>query len=612
MIASALLLLGGCNPIDLGAAFLDGPSDVAVLPGGPFEEPVGFVSNMRSGRIIPLDIKAGRYLSDNIAAPFLSPRGIATGDQRQLGPIVPFSPNGDDVTVFAVDLAGGQLIEAPYILSVGDTIEIQGHTITDPVFEDVDGSGESVEIIDINGNDGRTTTEDWTLSFDGERWWVDGSRSGRQGASAEPFVPYRTDNLELEFTVDGTGTVGDRITFSTDTGLIEHDLGGTVVDVQRLPELPYLAAAVYDSDAELGWVSLFDMSASAEVGRVALPAGAQAWRIATGAAATDLYVADAQQAAVYTIDLNPTDPATSAVTAIETAAPLVDVAWVGDEGYSNLFVAVAGKNRVDVYDLDARAWRDVNPYDDLLGGVNLQAPVVGLSASDGRIELQEQVEWGTDPDNRIYVHKKIVALTTADGSLVMLEGDSGCLAKTLVGPGTSNTEGTADYTYSGAANPSLSLSPATGDAIQTLPCGGMLLEENWTVTYDGAQGSWEVEGTRSGTQANRAYEDQRYISDDGALSFTILSGTVPSSDGDQYSFTSEDGVLMLNAVELGSGFVTSLEAPGTPLVFTYRSGRQGGGWDRLQENPYALVPILNSNIVLRVRLDTWVAEIAWE
>lgn len=614
MIPSTLLFwlpLMGCNTIDPGATFLDGPYDAAVLDGGPFDGPVGFVSNVRSGRVVPLDLKAGRYLSDSLSAPFLPPRGIATGDQRQLGPVVPFSPNGDDITIYAVDYASGVLIEAPYILGVDEDITVATVAISEPVFEDVDGSGDSVVLENLVGRVGQSTTEDWTLSFDGELWWVTGTHSGRQGRPAEPFRPYSTDNNELNFTVSGNATVGDRITLSTDTGLIEHDLGGSVVDIHRIADQPLLVAAVYDIDTTQGWLSLFDMSTGTVRGELPLPEGAQPWRVTTGASTAELFVADAQRPAVYHTTMDLQDPSVSTIEEITTVAPLVDVAWVGDDTYSNLFVALAGLNRVDIYDLRNGQWLDVNPYDDIDGGLNIHSPVIGLGASATEIDLQQQAEWSTS-SSEVNVRKKVVALTTLDGALFLMEGDTGCVVQTQVGATTVGSSSGSSYTYSGNANPSLSLSIATGEAFQTLPCGGVLLSEEWTLTYDGIAGNWEVEGSRSGIQQARAYEDQRYISDEGALTFTILSGTIPSVDGDQYSFTSDDGVLQLTSVDLGNGNFQPLEAPAPPVLFTYRSGEQGGGWDLLQEHPYALVPVLNSNRVLRVRLDTWAVEIAWD
>ena len=72
---------------------------------------------------------------------------------------------------------------------------------------------------------GSTTTEDWLLEYDGERWWVYGSRSGKQGSQAIFGDLFESDHQEISFTVGGSATEGDTIEFSTDTGIVEHDLG---------------------------------------------------------------------------------------------------------------------------------------------------------------------------------------------------------------------------------------------------------------------------------------------------------------------------------------------------------------------------------------------------
>jgi hypothetical protein len=59
--------------------------------------------------------------------------------------------------------------------------------------------------------------------------------------------------------------------------------------------------------------------------------------------------------------------------------------------------------------------------------------------------------------------------------------------------------------------------------------------EFWTVTYDGASGEFQVEGSVSGSQAN-AQVDQTYTIS-GVLSFTIYSGSVAFEDGDAFTFT---------------------------------------------------------------------------
>ena len=50
----------------------DGPVHSVILDHremGPYEDAVGFVSSSRNGRIVPLDLKHGTMLSDQVAAP---------------------------------------------------------------------------------------------------------------------------------------------------------------------------------------------------------------------------------------------------------------------------------------------------------------------------------------------------------------------------------------------------------------------------------------------------------------------------------------------------------------------------------------------------------------
>ena len=540
------LLAAGCATAGPGKEFLDAPVRGTVLEGGPFADPIGFVASARSGRIAPLDLKRGTYLSDSLASPFLPPRGIATGDQRQLGDVAAFSPSGTDVVVYAADLYHKVLIEAPYILDVGDDITIAEVTASEPIFNDADASGDDARFSELSVYTGTTPTEDWSVSYDGEKWWVTGSRSGPQGKPAYNDIRYISDNHELEFVITGSATLGDALTFSTDGGLLEHDLGGSVLDLLHLPGLPYLACAVWDGDADQGWVTLFDMASGAEHGRIDLPAGAQAWRLDLSADGSTLYVADAHLSAAYAVTLNLGTPALSPVVTIPTDGPLTDLAWVGTDTYSHLFVAVAGQNRVDVYDLDSDTWLDVNPYDGRTGGVDLRSPVIGMDAAPGELGLQEFVDWSDTSEDLVRREDHIVALTTLDGALVMLEGATGCLARTSSGSSATSTESaSSEYDYSGVGSTTFYISPATNAAIQTPRCGGMVFDEKWTVTYDGVDGTWIVEGARSGEQAGRALLDQRYLSDDGAISFTLLSGSVPPADGDVFSFDTRDGVLRL-------------------------------------------------------------------
>ena len=95
------------------------------------------------------------------------------------------------------------------------------------------------------------------------------------------------------------------------------------------------------------------------------------------------------------------DPASSAVRSISVAAPAVEVAWQGAGSYEHLFVALAGVNRVDIYDLAGDTWLDVNPYTEEIDGVVLDPPPMGLSSSAVAVPLQDRSAWGARKTERV-------------------------------------------------------------------------------------------------------------------------------------------------------------------------------------------------------------------
>ncbi|HND33947.1 MAG TPA: hypothetical protein PLA94_28300, partial [Myxococcota bacterium] len=153
----------------------------------------------------------------------------------------------------------------------------------------------------------------------------------------------------------------------------------------------------------------------------------------------------------------------------------------------------------------------------------------------------------------------------------------------------------------------------SGKQIVTSTCGGVTRTEDWTVTYDAATLSWEVEGTISGVQANRAYEDERYISDTGAISFLLASGPLPPTAGDRFVFSTFDGLAtVLGTDEEEDGQVERpWEFPSRPAAFQYSSGPTGGGWDPLNRREFVLLPIQNSDIVVRVHSDDASGNVFW-
>jgi hypothetical protein len=342
---------------------------------------------------------------------------------------------------------------------------------------------------------------------------------------------------------------------------------------------------------EINSIALWDLETGSERGRFTLPEGAQGWRFSFGESAAELYIADARSARVFDALLQIESPETSVFSVIETAAPVSDVAWISDElsdaealleeadtgdlfedpsinrSYEHLFVSLAGLSRVDVYNLRTGEWLDVNPLDDVHGGIDLSSPIVGMDASRERVYLPER----NDLDRR--VESKVVAVSIYNGSLLLLEGDTGCAATSYEGPHVPITQGfeSVQFTDTGrSSNPSLLVDDGTGRRVQASGCGGVARTEMWTLTFDEIAGDWEVEGSLSGIQNNRANEDLRYVSDNGSISFTITAGTNASSDGDNFSFFTDEGVLRIDRVQRAGGTqAAALELPSTPAIFEY-------------------------------------------
>lgn len=615
--------LTACADDILLVGAFDGPDATAVLAVGaesPFSIPVGFVANTRNGRIVPLDLKHGTLLGDSVASPYLAPRSIATGDQRQLGQIALWSPDGAQVDVFAGDIADGTLLQATYSQGVDPS---SGAPVppdlvaTEAVFEDVDESGNSVTVQDLRMRHGWSTTEDWRFEFDGTRWWAFGGQSGKQSQPFEMGERWSSDNKEIVLALEGSATEGDRLTFRTETGVREHDVGGVPLAVTRIPDTDLVALGTWDRDADVGALVLWDAAAAAEVGRLSLDDGGQPWRIVVSEARDALFIADAKVPRVLRVPFDATQPDLLVAESIPTRTIPMDLALVSDPGdeptgalpYDHLFVAGAVDPHVDIYDLTTGTWIDVNPLDDVEGGLDLRSPVVGLSTAPLPIRLQEESGDGIRRESRV------VAVTTFDGSVRLLEGATGCQAITTDGPRVASETGYEDVAFDDngpASNPVMLTDSATGRQVISDPCGGVLRTETWSVVFDGVEGNWIVEGSASGVQEGRAWADDRYVSDQGELSFIILAATAPATDGDAFSFTMEEGTLRLDEVLGSNSSASPLELPARPLAFMVEAGPTGGGWNPDRRQVHLLVPATNSDVVLRIRPQAWQAEFKYE
>lgn len=629
----ALLSLLGCSePLDAIPTHFDGPIAAAVLPAyaGPWDVPAGFVANSRNGTIVPLDLLMGRLLTDDPTASFLRAAAVATGEARLLSDVAVVPGADGSVTLWAIDSAFEQLLRVPYVLSVdADGFpEEPEPTATEPVFVDADGSGDAPKISNVNVRAGFTTTEDWSIEYDGARWWSKGSRSGVQAKQPVAGLLNRSDNLEIEFDLEGEASKGDRFELSTATGIREYTFEGAI------PTALYAQGGrVYVSVAsDPGRVIVYDgltgeVIGTLELGSHALGLGSQPARM-SGAPDGRLFIADAALAQVWVVRFDQDlDPATVPVDVVAVAAPAIDVAWQGgydrfDAPFDHLFVAPVAALRVDVYDLTAGAWVDPNPLTQDAAGVFLGAPVTGLGASTGNVSLPRQTTFGASPS------VPTVAVATADGFVFMLEASNGCAVFDATGPYGENTETQDNGGIYISLDDQGEDSDATlwvddeseypgaspdGDQIVASTCGGVARSETWTVQYDTATLSWAVEGSLSGVQVGRAVDGERYLSDTGAISFTIGSGPLPPSQGDRFEFQVDDGLRVFRGSdENEDGEVAAWEFPSRPVGFETLSGPSGGGWDPIDRRQFMLLPVVNTDIAARLHLDAGKAEVLWE
>ncbi len=617
-VTPALLALAACTPDDNAIPLhFDGPAAAAVLPGltGPFDEPVGYIANARGGWIVPLDLKHGRFLTDDPTASFLRASYLPTGAARLLSDVVVVS-DATRVTAWALDAASGRVLRVPHVTGLdaaGNPVEPEP-TAGEPVFVDADGSGDAPTLDAIEVRAGYTTSEDWSVEHDGSRWWVKGSASGGQGM--EPVVGERwhSDAGELAFVLSGSATAGDRFELRTDSGLAEIVPGARPLGLVAVGGRGVVSTAA-------GWLEVYDGLDGTSLGAIFLGEGAQPGRMAA-AADGRVFVADGSSAAAYVVSGLDADVASAAARTIATAGPIVDVAHQVGEGidgapFDRLFVAPLGAQRVDVYDLAADVWVDPNPVTPAIEGVVLGGPITGLAASTGEVRLAQM------DSNGAYPLVPTVVVSTGDGYVFQLDASTGCAVVDERGPHAPNpsVDGNVDYAdfddVGVGSDASLVIDEDSGEQVVVSPCGGVVRGETWTVTYDATSLDWEVEGSLSSVQTARARSDERYLSDDGAVSFLVASGPRPATDGDRFTFTTSSGLLSVRCADndgdgaCGQGD-SAFEGPARAATFFTENGPTGGGWDPYDRREYALLPVASGDVVARVRLDVGDADVRWQ
>ncbi len=603
-----VLVTGGCAEDEEIPFQFDGPIAAAVLPelAGPFYDPVAFVAGERDGRIVPINLKEGRPLTDDPQAPFLRASPLPTGRDRLLTDVVLYHDE-TNIDLWAADARFLQLLRVPYMIGVDESGPVEVEPVASvAVFTDTDQSGDSLTAEGVLVRAGYTTTEDWTFTLEDDGWRAEGSRSGVQQARAETGVPYTSDKSEIELTFEGTATAGDTVTLHTDTLMDEVSVGG------RISGLWTDGARIYAAVGEpVTAVQVYDGATATALGSVALPEGAVPGRV-TGTPDGRVFVADSRQSQLYTLRFDTVPgPIGTPVEVLETSGPIIDVAWqsgldLNGLAFEHLFVALVGAARVDVYDLVAGEWVDPNPITPQIEGVLVEGPVSGIAASTGAVRLQEETSWGAQP------RMPTVVVSTTAGWVYQLDAASGCLVEDELGARgpdpyyDSNDDFISIEDQGEPSNPTLWVDEVTGYQIVGSECGGVTRTESWTVVYDGATLRWEVEGSLSGKQVATARESERYLSDTGAISFLIMPGSLGATDGDRFSFSTSAGLFSLYGPDADEDGAVEVrwEFPARPVPFEYTTGPTGGGWDRLDRRQYALILASGADLGVRLHLDS--------
>ena len=600
-LLALLALIAGCDLDTRSFAGFDGPTDVAYLPPGDFfEVPVAFVTNFRSGRVGKLDLKRTNLVVERTAAPWIPGADLAFGADRALSEII-LVRREDTLTVWVADDSRDELLRLPYIRGLDDDGKPVWNRpeLGEVRFFDAEGAlvdGAAPTLRGLRLRPGRATTETWSLTWNGEGLVVHGSASGLQDALAVPGSPFETDRGELTFTLSLNGlelTRGDSLEIDVTSGVESAEAGGLVMDLKVSPDGLWVFALVLPDDGD-AWVSVWDAATFVELDRLTLPLGSTPERLSPGADEGVLWIADSATVGdggrVLRLDYVPGDLDTLALTEVPVPEPNIDVAE-GEGERPRLFVAAAFTEYVHTLHGGTYEPIDINPSTPAVDATRLSGLITGLEAARHPIETNE-----LDDDGTRLVAPGVVA-TTFTGELYLLDADTGCMFWGT--PGRAHLDETLTssdtlFLDTGAeSTPVAVYDQASQRLVTTHPCGGISRTEDWSLVFDGALQSYEVEGSRSGVQANRLVEGVRYLSDEGAISMTILPGNRPTSDGDSWNFRIDDGISPIQIQEL----------PGDPILYTELYDDRSGPYWKLKQREVAVVAHAGNDVVLWIDLQ---------
>lgn len=627
----ALLLVAalGCRQEEPYGGAFDLPVAVAVLQpevGGPFEEPIAFVANGHDGQIVPLALKQGRFLNDDPTASFLRANPLPTGGRRLLTSVAVTATSTDDVTVWAGDRAFGRLLRVPYIVDCATDPDpacddaVAGAPVEHGAYFRVLEQSSAATLSGLDVKKGYTATETWTVTFDGDAWQVEGSRSGLEPEPAYPGERYSTRFHRLGFTIDdpqGRAEPGDRFVVKTMNGLSEHDVGGLPLAVSAAPDGSALALVVHDDVLDRPVLRWFDPVSEAVTGEVVLPDEARPHRLAwteDGA----LLVADRSLPAVWELTVG-------SLVAIEHPMPwpTLDATALDGADRRRLYVVPLDGRSLWLFDRDTDLPIDVNPALEGDQGMTFSTNVEGIEALRLPYRMPEYT------DDPIRVTGRAVAVSLSTGRVVFAHEETGCLVQDALGPRTvaqgsvgSALDYSATYTSNVVGPATLETDGASGRHVVVNACAGTAKAELWTLRFDQTVQAWRVSGSYTGDQLALAREDERYLSDAGEISFTIRSGTTPSRDGWTFTFAIESGVAEAAGQDDGDTVREYGEArlgvAGDPAYFFYRAGlagpvddHQGEGWYPVDIRPFVVVPGGANNEVGRVDPERSSIDVGW-
>lgn len=597
-----LLVAAGCGT---GASELHrfhGPIDVAYLPPGPFfEQPVAYVTNWQSGTVSKLDLRRFDMLVEDEPGAWIASPPMAAGRDRVLDQVAVATDLETFVDVLATDASRDEILRLPHLEVAGDgTLSFFGDPVVSagPEYHPGEGSGGGeVTLAGLALLEGATATEEWTLTWRGSAWTVDGTASGPQVEVALPGVPYATDRDELRFTVvhgDAVPAEGSTVVLSTDTGLRSAPLSGYAHDLLAVPGGRWVLAAVQATGPggePAGVIEVWDRTL--EIGAVLeLPEGARPAGMGLDREGTSALVADLSDlGVVHRVHLEGDDPVAFVVEQVPVPGPTVDVAVGRSPERELLFAASLDEQVVHLVDLGTGEPVDWNPYTPEPDPIQVRAPVVGLAASAEEIDLNTEAPWGA-PERA-----PVVVATTLTGFLHVLDAATGCAAFESVAGAYVQADASGSYSpftdLSPPSNPAIEVDPETGAVGTTNSCGGITLDEYWTLTYDESLQSYTVEGRESGEQVGRLYEDVRYVSDGGEISLLVRSGTLATTDGDRFVLDVNDGLSPVPLQEL----------PGDPLVYTDRFGDRTSPWYNVATREAAVVPHAGNDVVMWIDIQ---------